>query len=192
MNNGLINYSSRGNPDDNKNFYEGLGLETGVYYGASTLSISVLSNVPQRTYFTPFYIPQKQKFDRIGCRTGSAVPAGTVTIGLYTSGSSGRPSQLIISSSMAYSTSNTVLQTNIDISLQRGWYWFAYLNAASVSFSSYNTTVNIPYYCHVINTTAGFGNILYLDSQSTLSNIDRNASFLRANIAPHIFLRTSV
>lgn len=80
-----------------------------------------------RTYFSQIFIPYRRNFDQIAVTHGSnAAGTNTYRLGIYASGTDGRPSNVILDAGTVNCTgtfdrgSITINQT-----LDQGWYWLA-------------------------------------------------------------------
>lgn len=203
MNNGLFGLSSRGNPDDNKNNYIATGFvpyretpSTINYYcsavGQYSMNISLSAS---RIYFLPFYVDKKQNFNEIGFTGGSTVGTRTGRIGIYSSFKNlPRPSNLILDAgSFNFVAASTIVSFNIDITLNKGWYWIAMLNRNTVSYGGSSSFINIGGYARVrIGNSSYNMNVCSVSTTSTTFIPVTETTLLNAESAgPLINLKAS-
>lgn len=111
------------------------------YYRGIGLNSATVTSTANRTYYTPFFVPETTTFDRIAIRSGSSFSGtASVRLGIYNS-SNGQPSTVLLDAgTVSVTTSNQSVEITISQQLTRGVYWLA---ANSQTAAATNTYVGI-------------------------------------------------
>jgi hypothetical protein len=106
------------------------------YLTFGTLVAVTAINIPNNVvYYTPFYLHSEMTFDRIACRSGTQSGTAPARLGLYAN-NNGKPGNLILDAGTVVMTATlTTYEITINQTLPAGWYWFAFVQQSSGTFS---------------------------------------------------------
>jgi len=97
----------------------------------STASTSKFANI---LYCFAFLVPVKTSFDKIGIRVQGAYAGGLIRVGIYNDNGNIWPGDLIPGTEREFSTDTSGDKiADIDVTLEPGIYWLAFLQNASVN-----------------------------------------------------------
>lgn len=141
MTDSLIGFPNKKNKTEKNINFDFLGYpdpSLGKYIGPPVAGFSTITVALNDIFLMPIFINQKQRFDRIACRSGPSATTGQGRLGVYSSSSDGKPRKVLYDAGLtsAFSTINSTYAISIDLTLNRGMYFLAFL------LKNANTNIN--------------------------------------------------
>jgi hypothetical protein len=100
--------------------------QSGYYYGLTAFSTYANSTMTQdRLGYVPFHVWETVTFDRIGIEVVTGQASTTIRLGIYETGTDGRPSALLLDAGTVDSSTSGVKEITISEELTPGLYWLA-------------------------------------------------------------------
>ena len=167
-------------------------FRSGYYYtGATPASVTTLATATPRLHFTPFIVPARRSFDRIGINVSTAATGGsggTLSFGIYGT-TDGSPGTLIMNTSTISSESTGSKEMVIAQTLDPGLYWLALLVlTAGCSVSAFSTAQ--PWVsASTTPWSAATNTAPYLPSTTTFTSPVDPTAFFRVGSYPMVCLR---
>lgn len=113
---------------------------TSYWFPANAKAWSSFALTLNKCYYSPIWIPVAGTVDRIGLFIQAGAASATPRLGLYSSGSDGRPSALLVDGGTVDGSTNGEKTVTISQAVTPGLYWVAVVNQTAAATLYYYAT----------------------------------------------------